>query len=48
MNIPTVRDEEMSNKVWIKHKDNYKCGVTLQAEKNNSSECYNLVVYPRI
>ena len=40
MNIPTLRDEEMSNKVWIKHKDNYKCGIALQAHKKNSSEWY--------
>ena len=40
MNIPTVRNEEMSNKVWIKCKDNYECGIAFQAQNNSFGEWY--------
>ena len=40
MKIPTVRNEEMSNKVWIKRKNNYECGIAPQAQNNSSSKWY--------
>ena len=41
MRIPTVRNEDMPNKVWIKHNNNnYECGISLQAQNHNSSKWY--------
>ena len=43
MKIPTVRNEEISNKVWIKHKDNLnnsECGIAFQAWNNNIGVWY--------
>ena len=40
MNKPIVRNEEMTNKVWIKHMDNYECGISIQAQNYNFGEWY--------
>ena len=40
MRIPIVRNEDMPNKVWIKHNNNYECGIALQAQNHNSGKWY--------
>ena len=40
MKIPTARNEDIPNKVWIKHKNNYKCGIALQAQNHSSGKWY--------
>ena len=40
MRIPTVRNEDMPTKVWIKHNNNYECGISLQAQNHSSSKWY--------
>ena len=40
MRIPTVRNEDMPNKVWIKHNNNYECGISLQAQNHGSGKWY--------
>ena len=40
MRIPVVRNEDMPIKVWLKHKNNYECGIDLQAQNHNSGKWY--------
>ena len=40
MKISIVRNKELFNKVWIKRKDNYKCGIALQAQNHSSDKWY--------
>ena len=40
MKIETVRNEEISNKVWIKFKKNYECGIALQAQNYSFGKWY--------
>ena len=40
MRIPPVRNEYMPSKVWIKHKNNYKCGIYLQAQNHSCGKWY--------
>ena len=40
MKIPIVRNEDMPNKVWIKHDNNYEGGIALQAQNHSSGKWY--------
>ena len=40
MNIPTVRNEDIPNKVQIKNKNSYECGITRQAQNHSFGKWY--------
>ena len=47
--IPTVKNEDLPNKVWIKHNNNnYECGTALQAQNHSSGKLMLIVVAPSI
>ena len=48
MRISTVRNEDMPKKAWIKHKNNYECGIALQAQNHSSGKWYVDSVAPSI
>ena len=40
MRILAVGNEDMPNKVWIKHKNNYERGIAIEAQNYSSGKWY--------